>query len=429
VKEPRVSGWLRCTVAALVVCLAAGCLTIKPMPTPNLFLGDGADGFDDVPTALQSPTVEVLYATDRLPEIDKHGDTYYGPLRSPSLALGVATVQMGQSLDWPELVNLSRVDHDEFDREAVLLKADEFARYPDTQDRLTARNGIVSVRAEVAAAEAEANERLHAMLSERLALTPRKEVIVFVHGINTAFQNDVVVMAQLWHFMGRFGVPVVYAWPAGRGGLRGYATDRESGEFTVFHLKQFLKAVAECPEVERIHVIAHSRGSDVILTALRELAEYQRGAGQDLGDALKLGNLILAAPDLDWQVFVERVAAEQLLAVADRTTIYLSPDDKAIRLATILFDSGRRLGRLFVSDLSDHQRGLLSDLRNLSVVDARISQGDFFGHGYFYANRAVSSDLILVLRDDRDPGADNGRPLEREESVFWRIRDDYVLRD
>jgi esterase/lipase superfamily enzyme len=236
-------------------------------------------------------------------------------------------------------------------------------------------------------------------------------------------------MAQLWHFLGRFGVPIVYAWPAGRGGLRGYATDRESGEFTVFHLKQFLRAIADCPDVERVHIIAHSRGSDVILTALRELTEYYKGTGQRPGEALKLGNLILAAPDIDWQVFAERVAAEQLLAVAERTTIYLSPDDKAIRLATILFDSGRRLGQLFVSDLSNRQRDVLRDLRNLAVVDARIQQGDFLGHGYFYANRAVSSDLILVLRDGRDPGAENGRPLELEESVFWRIRDDYLLED
>lgn len=420
---------LRPLIAAGGICLGAGCITLQPMPTPNLFLGEGGDGFALVPHTLQSSQIDVLYATDRAPEQDKDGRTYYGAGRSASLALGVARVQMGKDLDWPELVELSRVDHDERDRKAELIEAVEFARFPDTQNRLGVNNGVAGVRPEIAEQESAVVERLHAELSARLAHTPRKEVVLFVHGINTAFRNDVAVMAQLWHFMGRFGIPVVYAWPAGRGGLRGYATDRESGEFTVFHLKQFLRALADCPDVERIHVIAHSRGSDVILTALRELTEYYRGVDETPGASLKLGNLILAAPDLDWQVFVQRVAAEQLLAVADRTTIYLSPDDKAIRLATILFDSGRRLGRLFVADLSDQQRDLLAGLRNISVVDARISQGDFFGHGYFYANRAVSSDLILVLRDDRDPGAEHGRPLEREESVFWRIRDDYLLED
>lgn len=419
----------QCTVLVIVVCLAAGCLTLQPMPTPNLYLGVNGDGFDDVPDALRSPTVEVLYATDRLPETDKADNVYYGPGRSTSLALGVATVQMGDGLDWEGLVALSEVNHDEFDREATLVGAAEYARYPETQDRIGTRDRTSGANGEIAAQEDEVDRRFRAELSRRLALSPRKEVIVFIHGINTAFKNDIVVMAQLWHFMGRFGVPIVYAWPAGRGGLRGYATDRESGEFTIYHLKQFLRALADSPDVERIHVIAHSRGSDVILTALRELTEYYRGTGQRPGEALKLGNLVLAAPDIDWQVFVERVAAEQLLAVAERTTIYLSPDDKAIRLATILFDSGRRLGRLFVSDLSDRQRDVLSDLTDLSVVDARISQGDFFGHGYFYANRAVSSDLILVLRDGRKPGAEHGRPLESEESVFWRIRDDYMLSD
>jgi esterase/lipase superfamily enzyme len=64
----------------------------------------------------------------------------------------------------------------------------------------------------------------------------------------------------------------VYSWPAGQAGLlRGYSGDRESGEFTVFHLKEFIRTIAAIDEVEKINFSAHSRGTDVILTALREL--------------------------------------------------------------------------------------------------------------------------------------------------------------
>ena len=52
-------------------------------------------------------------------------------------------------------------------------------------------------------------------------------------------------------------------------------------------------------------------------------------------------------------------------------------------------------------------------------------EGDFFGHTYFCLNRAVSSDLILILRDNLDPGTENGRPLKRRKGGFWEIHDDY----
>ena len=64
--------------------------------------------------------------------------------------------------------------------------------------------------------------------------------------------------------------PFLLAWSTARR-LRSRwlpgAHDRESGEFTVYHLKQCLRAVAACPDVERVHLIAHSRGTDVTISA------------------------------------------------------------------------------------------------------------------------------------------------------------------
>src|SRR5438094_218234 len=114
-------------------------------------------------------------------------------------------------------------------------------------------------------------EHFEIALRERLAQTPQKDVYIFVHGVNNAFDDAVFRAAEVWHFMGRVGVPVAYSWPAGRGGVRGYAYDYESGEFTVGHLRQFIKLVAECPEVERVHVVAHSRGCEIAMSAARDL--------------------------------------------------------------------------------------------------------------------------------------------------------------
>jgi esterase/lipase superfamily enzyme len=206
--------------------------------------------------------------------------------------------------------------------------------------------------------------------------------------------------------------------------LGGYTHDHESGEFTGYHLRQFLKTVASCPDLKKIHLIAHSRGTDVLMTALRELNIEYQAAGTPTRSALKLGNLVLAAADLDMEVVSQRIGAEGLALVPQRVTLYVSASDRAIQVADILFGSRRRLGQLRYADLSPKQRASLAATPQLQIIDAQVSAG-FLGHDYFFSSPAVSSDLILLMRDDRNAGAENGRPLIKRQESYWEIRDEY----
>jgi len=57
-------------------------------------------------------------------------------------------------------------------------------------------------------------------------------------------------------------------------------------------------------------------------------------------------------------------------------------------------------------------------------MDKSDSGVDSFGHSYFRNAPTVSSDVILMLRDDLDPGAP-GRPLENLGHKFWRVPPGY----
>ena len=46
------------------------------------------------------------------------------------------------------------------------------------------------------------------------------------------------------------------------------------------------------------------------------------------------------------------------------------------------------------------------------------------GHAYFYRHPAVSSDLVLLLRYQLEPGSP-GRPLHKRGANFWQITKDY----
>src|SRR6185369_10371847 len=151
---------------------------------------------------------------------------------------------------------------------------------------------------------------------------------------------------ELWHFFGRRGVPVAYTWPAGSPGILAYMYDRESSEFTVYHFKRMLRRIASCPDVKEINIIGHSRGTDVVATGLRELCIELRDNGPEARHVLKLGAVVLAAPDLDFDVVVQRMATEPVAQLADQYAIYICSQDEALALSNWLFSGLRRLGHM-----------------------------------------------------------------------------------
>ncbi len=312
----------------------------------------------------------------------------------------------------------------EYELKVASVRADGQIQPLVEQAMLSGQGGSIVQAA--ALEDQAAAERLHALLRQRIAPTSHKDVFIFVHGFNCTFDDSVFRAAEIWHFMGRVGVPVAYSWPAGFGGLRSYPYDRESGEYTITHLRHFIKAVAECPGVERVHLIAHSRGCDVAMSALRELNLEITAQRRSTRRELKLENLVLAAPDVDEEVFLQRFVAENLLQAARRTTIYVSPNDKAIELSGAVFAS-RRMGALGVKDLSPKIKESLARMPNVQFIECNVS-GLAETHNYVFTHPAALSDLILVLRDRRDPGAANGRPLRQPSEGVWELTDDYLVK-
>ena len=159
----------------------------------------------------------------------------------------------------------------------------------------------------------DAHEKAAAMLqgevARRLAAAPRKEVVLFVHGYANTFQDASFTMGELCHFLGREFVCAIFTWPAGgsRGLFMGYNVDRESGEFAVHHLKQAVRLIADTPGVEKLHLLAHSRGTDVLVTALRELEIEAYIGGRFLDSRFKIQNIVLMSPDLDLDVGVAKL--------------------------------------------------------------------------------------------------------------------------
>lgn len=408
----------------LVVGLLVGCPGPHLMPTPNMYVQAQAYPFADIAPSLRTNTVDVLYATDRQPVPQDDGTLVYGSGRSFSLAVGSCVVEMGQNVAWDTLVAQSQQAERTQPLPLHIRAMTEQARFPATPMPFVLHNGLPTVAPAVQAVYEHAAAQVRQDLRQRLSLTSRKAAYVYIHGYNNTFEDGVLVIAELWHFLGRQGVPILYTWPAGAGsGLRGYNHDRESGEFTIFHLKQFLRLLAATPELEELHLIAHSRGTDVLTSALRELYIETQASGKAFRTVYRIKNVVLAAADLDLEVVTQRIAAEYMGLGTERTTIYVSNVDKAIGFSAFLFTSLSRIGQLRPEDLTDEQRQHLERVARTQLIDARVPTG-FIGHAYFYRHPAISSDLVLLLRDQHEPGSP-GRPLHKHGANFWQITPDY----
>ncbi len=410
----------------LCLVLVGGCSSSRLlMPTPHLYTDGNAKLFGELAPELTRTQVEIIYVTDRAPEVDETGKLHYGSRRSASIAVGTTIVDLGENLTWEQLVQASLIQSRIGKFPLKLISTDEFARLPPTPMPYEIIDGKVVEVPEVIAERDKNLARIRSEMERRLALTPRKDVFLYVHGYHNTFADAAFALAELWHFFGREGLPIIYTWPAGYPGLFGYTYDRESSEFTVFHFKQVISWISNHPEVENIHLIAHSRGTDVVVSALRELILAARGAGINVRQRFKLANVVLVAPDLDLSVVSQRIVAERLVLEIDQTTLYSSPNDKAIGFAERLFASPRgRLGTLEISELTEQEASSIkANTKRITIVNF-TGDSEGFGHSYFRTNPAVSSDLILLLRYGFKAGS-SGRPLQPIGQSFWRIPPGY----
>ncbi|WP_162932952.1 alpha/beta hydrolase [Roseovarius sp. EL26] len=413
-----------CVLLALAACGGLSTTGILA-PAPNLYTFENGDLYParGVPKGLRRTTTEILYVTDRQPDRNAAGEIAgYSSVRSDSMAFGVSLVEYGDLQDWGDLVERT---HDKGKRGLTRLDPvylQEIARFPDTPlpierrgDRLVVRDAAqqaYDLRQDVMAQEIGTRLRKHGL----------DRVMIYIHGFNNDFDDGVGTLANIWHYSGRQSLPMVYSWPAGSSGPLAYFRDVESGEFSVFHVKEYLRMLASIPEVKTIDIVAHSRGNVVITDALRELLIEARASGKAPRAAMKTGILVMAAPDLDIGVTQQRLVAERFAEAFEQISIYANPEDELLALSKVI-GNNTRLGGIDADSFSEAQ--IQNTERTGTVHYILVEDGSgHLGHSYFRENPAVMSDIVLALRTRQLPGTEF-RPLERTSAVTWALHQNY----
>ncbi|HJT82807.1 MAG TPA: alpha/beta hydrolase [Chthoniobacterales bacterium] len=291
---------------------------------------------------------------------------------------------------------------------------------------LSETNGLQQTDAKIA----EFVERELRPAIRRTSPHGRAQVLLYIHGYRTTFEEAVRNTAQLaadLNFVScdgkQRGIAICYSWPA-QNTVLGYLSDEENAEWTQQRLAPFVQALSRMCQRERadLTLMAHSMGARALV---RSLADLANSCSQDRRGVRLANHVILLAPDIGKGLFDQYV--DRFLPLVHHLTIYVSSRDRALGLSTFLHGGHGRLGLIETTVLAAMQiTGLHhEDHRELGYVaaqpgNAKIDMIDVTGSivgslGHSYEDPAFIADLRALIYQDSPPGVGARAHLDRRQ--------------
>jgi esterase/lipase superfamily enzyme len=220
-------------------------------------------------------------------------------------------------------------------------------------------------------------------VNAQLAMRPKgsRKVFVFIHGYNTLFAEGLYRFAQVVQDSKATGVPVLFTW-ASRGKLAAYVYDNNSATAARDDLEHTLRLLL-ASNADQVNILAHSMGNWVTVEALRQIK-----MSGNLQYASKFGDVFLAAPDIDVDVFKSQM--RRFGKPRKPFYIVLSKDDKALGFSKFIAGGENRVG----DDSNIQELAALG----ATVIDLTDVKGDDpSNHDKFVQLAVVAPELRAVL--------------------------------
>ena len=250
--------------------------------------------------------------------------------------------------------------------------------------------------------------------------SPRRSLLVVVHGFREAFPSALRKTAFLGHVLDINSPMLLFDWPGNQGSSpSGYRQASRVAEASGAELARTLELVIRDIRPDKLSLIANSMGAQVVVKALRLL--YRQ---TDLADAkTEIEDLVLTAPDVDYQEFADPQFRQALKALARQTTIYVSSNDRAL-LASRLLNRGRRIGQstLNPSRLEEALRVVDHDPESeeVTVVDVTPVNRTRNFHNFSLETPEFFDDLYLRLSNTQTPRSRLIYPVQAPNgTVYW----------
>jgi esterase/lipase superfamily enzyme len=196
-----------------------------------------------------------------------------------------------------------------------------------------------------------------------------------------------------------------YSWPSA-GKTAGYLHDEESAHLAISIFDQLLDDLSTM-NFEEVYIIAHSMGNRVVGGTLAERVKNRK-------DVSKVKELMLAAPDINIEIFKTEIAPFLASLTTTRKTIYASSQDIALKASNVAHEFPR------VGDVT----GGVFVYPTFDTIDASAAAPLLrsFGHSYVLDSTVVLNDVEDVILWHRPLSDRILRPLGIAPNLYWAIR-------
>ncbi|GAQ89204.1 hypothetical protein KFL_004970010 [Klebsormidium nitens] len=335
------------------------------------------------PAACQFLELPVWFATCRKPTGSTTPSAYFGTQRGLDMELGYVNVSV-PDVDDMALSGAPLPHGWEHDRDREVKKK---------KSRLLIAKCLVIQK-----------EQFGFHVKKLTKLATVKEAVMYVHGYNNKFSAAAMKFALAAYKMKADAPLFMFSWPSFQS-YQLYTGDEANAMWAVPHFLHFLTIALKFFGLEKVHLIAHSMGSRVVLYSLARLAPELLPEG-----SAKLGRLVLAAPDFDSGEF--RLMAPALAQKMEHITVYCASDDQALQLSTRVHGGHPRLGDFRLTSAKADVHSPYGDVENIDTIDASGLESGLVRHGYIFSHAGVLEDACEFLK--------TGIPAEQRPALAAR---------
>jgi esterase/lipase superfamily enzyme len=247
----------------------------------------------------------------------------------------------------------------------------------------------------------------HAMeeISKSLGRSRSKSLLIFVHGFNVSFSEAALRTTQLAYDLRFPGIVLFYSWPS-LGTTVGYLHDEEASQLARGPFDQLIEDVTRLG-FDEIYIVAHSMGNRIVGEALANRAEEHKSID-------KLKEIVLAAPDINAEIFRSELAPKLAELQNVRRTIYASSHDLALEASEVAHDFPR-VGETASGVLTYPGFDTVDVSRTAPVARA-------YGHSYVLDSVPVLTDLEDIVVWGRSLQERTLTPIGTIPTAHWSLQ-------
>lgn len=326
----------------------------------------------------------LLYATSRKPVKDESNNIIdYGNERNAHIGYGECLVKIEKSNKLGGEINKS-----------FLLKLCDVIFNGNSQNRSISLKSVEHLEL------ASFRERLRFLYTT----ANDNEMMLYIHGYKNSFKDAAERAAQISYDLKFPGVTSFFSWASANEVLKGYTADEATTEISAKHLYKYIFNLWKYSSTKKIHIIAHSMGNRVLMNTLKKI--------KDENDDIKFGHIIMVAPDIDTELFKDN--SYLYSQFSEMSTLYVSPDDDAIRKSYNI----HKENRVGLSPPVVVEKGI--DTINVNQLMSRALWD--FGHSYYTEAEALLYDLHeLILHYAKPEKRPKLQKVEVGGKRYWQL--------